>query len=90
MAKNQSPNVKHKFEDSAIAVQNISAAGAAPASDVTLGAPARGVIVQSSGDLVIDDLAGRTVTIPLPAGQFSICIGKIYSTSTAQGVTVLF
>lgn len=91
MSRNQSPNVKHKREDSAITVEVVSASGAAPAADTTLGSVARGVIIQTAGNLVIKDLMGKQVTLPLPAGQFSICIQQIIASgSTAQGVTLLF
>jgi hypothetical protein len=91
MSSNQSPNVKHRREDSAIAVKVVSAAGAAPAADLDLGSvTARGVIIVTAGNLVMDDLGGRKSTVPLPAGQFAICITKIYDTSTVEGVTLLF
>jgi hypothetical protein len=85
-----SPNVKHKWEDSAIGVRNVSATGIAPSADLVVEPPARGVIVDTAGDLIIDDLSGNKSTIPLPAGQFSICITKIHAASTAGGVTLLF
>ena len=88
---NQTMNVKHKFEDSAIDVLNLSAAGAAPGSDSTFNSVARGVICQTAGNLEITTLSDRKVVIPVPVGQLSICIKKVWSASTtAQGVSVLF
>ena len=91
MAQNQSPNVKHKYQDSAISCLVLSGSGLSPATDSVFSTAARGVIVETGGDLSIIDLMGNQSIIPLPAGQFSICIKKVLASgSTAQGVTVLF
>lgn len=87
----QTSNVKHTHEDSAIGVQVLAAAGAAPAVDFTCKTRARAVLIITAGDLVIDTPSNKQVVVPLPAGHHKILIDKVYASgSTAQGVTLLY
>ena len=88
---NQSPNVKHKHEDSAIDVEVVSAAGLAPVADSKGKTVARAVMIQTAGDLIVDLAYGqKNVTIPFTQGVHSINILQVKAGGTAQGVTLLY
>lgn len=89
-SRNQTPNVKHLLEQSAIDVIPLSAAGASPAADSTNGVVCRGIICVGAGNIDITTTCGKRRLIAVPAGQFQIGIEKLHFTgTTATGVSLL-
>lgn len=87
----QSQNVKHKHQDSAVAIEVVSATGASPSADSSGKRIARAVMVQTAGTLSIKvPHQSGPVTVAFPAGIASILIEQIKSGGTAQGVTLLY
>lgn len=61
-----------------------------PSNDADLAAPTRGLLIQTPGDLHCITAAGQERTFPVPAGQISIRVTKIFATGTdADGITAL-
>jgi hypothetical protein len=61
-----------------------------PNDGADLAVTVRGLIVATAGAVKITNAAGNTVTLTLPAGQFSLGIKRVWSSgTTATGLTGL-
>jgi hypothetical protein len=87
MKGNQTANVKHKLEDSALDAIPVNVS----VTDAVLDTPARAIIVGTTGNLTITTLLGNKRTIPsIPAGTHSIGCRIVHAAgTTASNITVL-
>ena len=88
MSQNQSPNVKHKREDSAIDALPLDVS----ASDSNFGGIARALVIGTAGNLEVTTLVGNKVVLAsVPAGVLPLCVKTVHNANTtAENITALF
>jgi hypothetical protein len=88
MARNQSANVKHRYEDGGIDAAPVDVS----ATDFVMGTACRGIIVGTSGDLEVTTLMGnKRILKNIPTGVIPLCVTTIHNANTtASDLSVIY